>query len=132
MNSAYIVNICLFGQTTKPLTLSWRRPLSYRNQFIDLLCKSVDWLLYDNGLRHETVNQLWALEISKIKATLRVDAWPCLFIKKTTNVCHKTLVSSFLYNDKSWVYVSHLSWHHPQQSMLSCGKIAKHTLKIYA
>ena len=37
------------------LTLSWRRPLSYRNQSIDLLRESVDWLLYDNGLRHERV-----------------------------------------------------------------------------
>ena len=40
----------------KCLTLSWRRPLSYRNQFIDLLCKSVDWFLYDRGLRHKRVN----------------------------------------------------------------------------
>ena len=39
----------------KSLTLSWRRPLSYRNQSIDLLCKSMDWLRYDNGLRHERV-----------------------------------------------------------------------------
>ena len=31
-----------------PLTLSWRRPLSYRNQ-------SIDWFLYDNVLRHERV-----------------------------------------------------------------------------
>ena len=38
------------------LTLSRRRPLSYRNQSIDLLCKSMDWFLYDNGLRHERVN----------------------------------------------------------------------------
>ena len=37
------------------LTLSWRRPLSYRNQSIDLLCKSMDWFLYDNGLRYERV-----------------------------------------------------------------------------
>ena len=35
------------------LTLSWRRPLSYRNQSIDFLCKSMDWFLYDNVLRHE-------------------------------------------------------------------------------
>ena len=35
------------------LTLSWWRPLSYRNQSIDLQSKSVDWFLYDNGLRHE-------------------------------------------------------------------------------
>ena len=38
------------------LTLSWRRPLSYRNQSIDLLCKSMDWFLYDNSPRHERVN----------------------------------------------------------------------------
>ena len=40
------------------LTLSWRRPLSYRNQSIDLLPKSVDRFLYDNGLRYERVKQL--------------------------------------------------------------------------
>ena len=33
------------------LTLSWRKPISYRNQSIDLLSKSMDWFLYDNGLR---------------------------------------------------------------------------------
>ena len=32
------------------LTLSWRRSLSYGNQSIDLLCKSIDWFLFDNGL----------------------------------------------------------------------------------
>ena len=37
------------------LTLSWRRSLSYRNQSIDLLSKSMGWFLYDNGLRHERV-----------------------------------------------------------------------------
>ena len=39
------------------LTLSWRRPLSYKNQSIDLLCKSMDWFPYDNGARHESVKQ---------------------------------------------------------------------------
>ena len=38
------------------LTFSWRRPLSYRNQSIDLLRKSMDWFLYANSLRHEKVN----------------------------------------------------------------------------
>ena len=37
------------------LTLSWRRPLSYRNQSIDLQSKSMDWFLYDRGFRHERV-----------------------------------------------------------------------------
>ena len=39
------------------LTLSWRRTLSYRNQSIDLLGKSVDRFLYDNGLRHERIKE---------------------------------------------------------------------------
>ena len=39
------------------LTLSRRRPLSYRNQSIDVLRKSMDWFLYDNGLRLERVNR---------------------------------------------------------------------------
>ena len=33
--------------TWNELTLSWRRPLSYRNQSIDLQSKSMDWFLYD-------------------------------------------------------------------------------------
>ena len=61
-----IFHYCLAGLGVKwlnwehiwypPLTLSWRRPLSYRNQPIDLLCKSMNWFLYDNGLCHERVN----------------------------------------------------------------------------
>ena len=39
------------------LTLSWRRPLSNRNQSIDLRSKSMDWFLYDNGLCLERVNR---------------------------------------------------------------------------
>ena len=39
------------------LTPSWWRPFSYRNRSIDLLCKSMDWFLYDNGLRHERVKE---------------------------------------------------------------------------
>ena len=35
-------------------------PLSYRNQSIDLLRKSMDWFLYDNDLRHERVEPLWS------------------------------------------------------------------------
>ena len=38
------------------VTLSWRKFLSYRNQFINLIYKSVDWFLYDRDLRHERVN----------------------------------------------------------------------------
>ena len=41
------------------LTLSWRSSLSYGNQSTDLLCKSMDWLLYDSDIRHERLNCIW-------------------------------------------------------------------------
>ena len=39
------------------LILSWRRSLSYENQFIDLLWKSIDWLLYDRDLHYESASK---------------------------------------------------------------------------
>ena len=42
----------------KTLTLSWWRSLSYSNQSTDLLCKSMDWFLYDRDLRRERANVL--------------------------------------------------------------------------
>ena len=47
------------------LTLSWRRPLSYGNQSINLRSKSMNWFLYDNGLRHERVNRFWLKLLNK-------------------------------------------------------------------
>ena len=40
-----------------PLNLSWRRFLSYKNEFNDLLCKSIDSILYDRDLRNERVDE---------------------------------------------------------------------------
>ena len=47
--------ILLNETTSSDLTLSWRRPLSYMNQFIGLKSKSMDCFLYDRGLLHERV-----------------------------------------------------------------------------
>ena len=44
-----------------PLTLSWRGPLSYINQSIDLQSKSMDWFLCNNGLGHERVKCIFIL-----------------------------------------------------------------------
>ena len=60
-NDCKIFKVCLsiLGLCTNGLnrlTLSWRRSLSYRNQSTDLLCKSMDWFLYDRDPRHERVN----------------------------------------------------------------------------
>ena len=56
------------------LTLSWRRPLSYRNQSIDLQSKSMDWFLYDNGLRHERVKWIYR-KSSKSHLKLLTTSW---------------------------------------------------------
>ena len=46
-----------FKNSKSILTLSRRRPLSHRNQSIDLR-SSMDWFLYDNGLRLERLRVL--------------------------------------------------------------------------
>ena len=66
----------------KLFTLSWRRPLSYRNQSTDLFRKSMDWFLYNKNLRHERV---W---FSKLTAT------------KTPSD----------FNSKKYSYVLHNNW----------------------
>ena len=55
------------------LTLSWRKPLSYRNQSTDLQSKSIDWFLYNNDLRHERVNNI-GLRIPALSSTKSVNA----------------------------------------------------------
>ena len=47
------------------LTLSWRRPISYRNQSIELWSKSMDWFLYDISLRHESVKPWFSRRLSE-------------------------------------------------------------------
>ena len=46
-------------QSFSILTLSWRRFLSYKNQAIDLLSKSMDLFLYDRDVCHEKIKQPW-------------------------------------------------------------------------
>ena len=53
-------------QMNQNLTLSWRGPLSYRNQSTDLQRKSMDWFLYDNSLRHERVKSYWQSRMQHI------------------------------------------------------------------
>ena len=50
---------------TSSLNLPWRRSLSYWNQSIDLLSKSVDWFLCDNDLRHERIKTVFLTNFAK-------------------------------------------------------------------
>ena len=61
----FLKNRRVLSNSSISLTLSRRRPLSYRNQSIDLLHKSMDWFLYDNGLRLERVNEKHSIKILK-------------------------------------------------------------------
>ena len=66
------------------LTLSWRRCLLYRNQYIDLENKSIDWSLYDRNLHYERDN----LKLHKINTkTFVVES---LFIKVVLKLCFST------------------------------------------
>ena len=62
------------------LTLSWRRSLSYRNQSIDLLRKSMDWFLYDNGLRHEMVKRKSCLHAETTQLICLANPFPSFYM----------------------------------------------------
>ena len=84
-------------EQTAYLTHSWRRPLSYRNQSIDLQSKSMDWVLYDNDLRHERVK--WYYE-------LRNDyEWLCWNNRSSYRWCSikKGALKNFTGNHLYWI-----------------------------
>ena len=76
------------------LTLSWRRPISHRNQSIDLLRKSMDWFLYDIRLRHKSVKNFAMLDFLSNRVA-GLHAWN--FMKKSLQ--HRCLSVKFA---KSW------------------------------
>ena len=56
-----------------PLTLSWRKSLSYRNQSTDFYSKSIDWILYDRDLRHGRVKKMSSVSMNKSTNNSRFD-----------------------------------------------------------
>ena len=58
VNSLYVSNF-IFLNAVIPFNSSWRTSLSYRNQSIDLLSKSMDWFLYDEDVRHEGLRAMF-------------------------------------------------------------------------
>ena len=96
-NMLIYAQICSVRLWLYVLTLSWRRPLSYRNQSIDLQSKSLDWFLYDNGLRHERVKQ----HLSDIRSSIYEKVkqhWGWIekmrFYKKASSVLKQLLINS--------------------------------------
>ena len=71
------------------LTLSWRRPLSYRSQSIDLLRKLMDWFLYDTGIRHERVKSWWRLSVFSLISLFKSQ------FTKFSPISSRAFISSF-------------------------------------
>ena len=86
------------------LTLSWRGPLSYKNQSIDLQSKLMDWFLYDNGLRHERVKSKCFLDLEFYlqKVSLESIFLPKLFIQSicTCKNCHISILIATCVTEK--------------------------------
>ena len=72
LNFKEYVGLNIFLHFFSILTLSWRS-LSYRNQSIDLLDKSMDWFLYDNGLRHERIQRNKKKTICRASKSLKTS-----------------------------------------------------------
>ena len=94
-----------------PLALSWRSSLLYRNQSIDLLCKSMDWFLYDRDLGDERVKDQclihnWPIDllvksIVYIGYFYRIETLVNKVLKQGTNqLCKKALVKMFICHEK--------------------------------
>ena len=75
-------------KTKISLTFSWWRPLSYRNQSTDLGSKSMDWFLYDAGLRHERVktNIFWNLKTLGLPISNRLNIWKTMKLNVTWHI----------------------------------------------
>ena len=94
------------------LTLSWKSFLSHRNQFIDLLSKSMDWLLYDKDLCHKTVKALLlANRLINLRIVIFIGVPKPLQLSKietfvTNKGCSKAL--HLRYTRGSWLSVRYL------------------------
>ena len=88
-SSGKTLRIFFFNCALCLLTLSWRGPLSYRNQSIDFLCKSMDWFLYDNSLRHERFKYIYQLLRGESYIDFRTHCVIMTFVWVVTNAVLK-------------------------------------------
>ena len=67
----------------KPLRWKEINTHTHRNQYIDLLRKSMDWFLYDSGLRHERVNteKFHNMKLLKLAVQIQLAFHPCKLFK---------------------------------------------------
>ena len=98
------------------LPLSLRRPSSYRNQFIDLRSKSIDWFLYDNCLRHVRVKQL--IREYKIGMRLILLSKPRIFKHRIFNELPILWIAGFK-RRKHWIKLYQLKTVWPSEHFVN-------------
>ena len=108
------------SHSSQNFTLSWRGPLSYRNQSIDLLGKSMDWFLYDNGLCHERVKKprsgiILGLSTSKQEFCQRILSAVLTLCKRSKKIniliCYRTSQRRIFSKKIIWVNFKPLGLH---------------------
>ena len=55
---------------------------SYRNQSIDLLCKSIDWFLYDGNTGFEWVKRKSGYRRTDVRTSVNSNDFPCHGVQK--------------------------------------------------
>ena len=85
-----ILREIIFLRFMLDLTLSWRRSQSYRNQsHMILLCKLIDWFLYDRNLCHARVNKSFFSQFPKVPTfrKSRSSNFPCRIVITLKILC---------------------------------------------
>ena len=113
-----------------PLTLSWWRPLPYRNQSTDLGSKSMNWFLYDNGLHHERVKLLnyltWILYWIAVKNSNSENQSYCLWRHRSNRpevFCTKGVLENFANHLRQSIFLNKVA-----SRAQACKFIKKETL----
>ena len=84
------------------LTLSWRSSQPDKNRSFDLLCKSMNWFLYDRDLRNERVNQvITALKFDLIISGVTQAFCQIYHSKKMIKVNHNFLLALNLHRTET-------------------------------
>ena len=120
--------LTLWCQPPTSLTLSWRRPLSYRNQSTDLRSKSMDWFLYDNGLRYERVNNyvlssLMTWYCSTCFTRFQTSMILKTFLDNTNGILNSLILNNFDFTPRMLIVLLYLITYFLIWIMfLECGK----------
>ena len=109
-------------------TVSRRRPLSYRNQSIDSHSKSMNWFLYENGLRHERFNKRDRKEGERIVQYVRSwgDQRNIGALELVCGIQHDVFSMTYATTTTEWGWFVDVE---ETQPVITCSKLTIETLE---